>query len=415
MSLNTAVSGINAAQSALNVTSNDLANVNTTGFKSGTQRFADIYPAGGNNNTAGIGVRTNGIERSFQQGNTQTTNNPLDLAIQGKGFFAVSHNGTQQYTRDGHFHIDAQTNQLVNAEGDKVLGYPGGAKGGATISPLTLTSGAQPATPTSKQSMQLNLNQADSAIASSVAFSSSNSNSYNESTSVTAYDSLGNPNQVQLYFRKQAGTGSGSTPDSWKVYAQPVNSAGNKVGSAASLTTMQFNSSGALTAGSSGSITVPWGSGSGVSAGAGSTTINFKFGGTTLANQNFAVNSATGNGYPPGKFQGVKIGKSGTIQAQYSNGKQSNVGQIALATFANDQGLAPVSNNKFTATTTSGKPTINAVGQGQAGQVQSGQLEQSNVNLSNKLVSLITDQQAYQANTKSIGTDKQDVRSLLQI
>lgn len=413
MSLNTAVSGIKAAQAAIDVTSNDLANVNTTGFKSGAQRFADIYPNGANANTAGIGVRTDGIERSFQQGNTQTTNNPLDLAIQGKGFFAVSHNGVQQYTRDGHFHIDANTNQLVNAAGDKVLGYPGAAKSGAIISPLTVTAGAQPATPTTQQSLKLSLNQADSAISSSgtssVPFSPSNANSYNESTSVTAYDSLGNPNHIQLYFRKQAGTGSGSTPDSWKVYAQATSANGSAVGSAASITTMQFNSSGALTAGSSGALTVAWGNG------AGSNTINFKFGGTTLANQNFAVGSATGNGYPPGKFQGVQISKNGTLQAQYSNGKKSKVGQIALATFANDQGLAPASNNKFTATTTSGKPTINAVGQGQAGTVQSGQLEQSNVNLSSQLVSLITDQQAYQANTKTIGTDKQDVRSLLQI
>lgn len=407
MSLNTAVSGINAAQAALDVTSNDLGNVNTTGFKSGTQRFADIYPPG--SNSAGIGVRTAGIERSFQQGNTQTTNNPLDLAIQGNGFFVVSHNGVQQYTRDGGFHLDANTNQLVNSVGDKVLGYAGGTTSGGTIGPLTVTSGGKAATATSQIGMTANLNQGDSAIASSTAFSTTNPNSYNESTSVSAYDSLGNPNHIELYFRKQAGTGSSSAPDSWQVYAQPLNSSSAAVGSASPLTTLAFNSSGQLTGGSSATLPVNWGNG------AASSNINFNFKNTTLAAQSFSVGSATGNGYPPGQFQGVSVDQNGTIQAEYSNGQKTSVGHIALATFINQQGLTPLSGNKFQATTTSGNPTINIAGQGQSGQLASGQLEQSNVNLSNQLVNLITDQQAYQANTKTIGTERQDVQSLLQI
>lgn len=407
MSLNTAVSGINAAQAALDVTSNDLANVNTTGFKSGAQRFADIYPPGAN--SAGIGVSTSEIERSFQQGNTITTNNPLDLAIQGQGFFITSNNGVQQYTRDGQFHLDANTNQIVNAAGNPVLGYPGTTKAGAQVAALSINKGGQPAKTTSQVGLSLNLNQGDTAIGSSTAFSTSNPNSYNESTSVSAYDSLGNANQIELYFRKQAGTGSSSTPDTWQVYTQPINASGSSVGSASPLTTLSFNSSGRLTGGASGSLAVNWGNGTG------SSTVGFNFSGTTLAAQSFVVNSVTNNGYPPGQFQQLQIAQDGTVNAQYSNGQRAAVGRLALATFINQQGLTPVSGNQFLATTTSGNPTINTPGQGQTGQLMSGRLEQSNVNLSNQLVSLITEQQAYQANTKTVGTERQDVQNLLQI
>lgn len=407
MSLNTAVSGIKAAQAGLDVTSNDLANANTTGFKSGTQRFADIYPS--TPNSAGLGVSTANIERSFQQGNTKTTNNPLDLAIHGNGYFVTNHNGTQQYTRDGQFHLDPNTNQIVDAAGNTVLGFPGASTSGQ-VGPLTVSRASQAATPTSQTKLSLNLNQGDSAIPTGTTFASSKPSTYNATTSVTAYDSLGNANNVNLYFRKQGGTGSAGTPDTWQVYAQPVSASGSTVGSAQKISSMKFSSSGQLTGGSSGSLTgVNWGNG------AASSNIKFNFQGTTLAAQQFAVNSTSNNGFPPGQYQGVKINNQGQLQTQYSNGQTKTVGNVAVANFINQQGLTPTSNNAFLATTTSGPANINPPGVGNAGKVKSGELEQSNVNLSSKLVSLITDQQAYQANTKSISTDKQDTQRLLQI
>lgn len=407
MSLNTSVSGINAAQAALDVASNDLANAQTVGFKSGSQRFSDVYTNAPD--TPGIGVRASNIERSFAQGNVQSTGNPLDLAVQGNGFFITSHNGQQQYTRDGQFQIDPATNQLITASGDSVLGYTGATTAGGTLSPLVINQGGLAATPTSSVGANLSLNQGDTAIASSTPFSTTNPNSYNESTSVVAYDSLGDPNHVDLYFRKQAGTGSGSAPDTWQVYAQPVSASGSAVGSATPLTTLNFTSSGTLASGGSAALTVNWG------IGAAPSNIAFNFGGTTLAAQNFAVNNTTNNGYPPGTFQNVQIGSDGSIQALFSNNQTTTVGHIALATFSNQQGLQPVSNNAFLSTSTSGNAVVNLPGQGPSGKIASGQLEQSNVDLSSKLVALITDQQAYQANTKSISTDKQDVQSLLQI
>lgn len=406
MSLNTAVSGINAAQSGLDVTSNDLANANTTGFKSGAQRFADIYPS--TPHSAGLGVRTGEIERNFNQGNAQTTSNPLDLAIQGNGYFSTSHNGVTQYTRDGNFHLDPNSNQIVNAAGQQVLGFQGNNTSGS-VGPLTVNRQSLAGTPSSRVKLGLDLNQGDTAIPASSAFSVSNPSTYNASTSITAYDSLGNANNVNLYFQKAGGTGGANSPNQWNVYAQAENTSGNTVGSAQKITTLGFNASGQITSGSTGSLAVNWGNG------AANSNIKLDLGGTTLAAQKFAVNSTTNNGFPPGQYQGVKIDSNGQIQTQYSNGKTKTVGNVAVATFINQQGLQSVSNNAFLATTTSGTPAINAPGRGNAGTVASGQLEQSNVNLSAKLVSLITDQQAYQANTKGISTDKQDTQSLLQI
>lgn len=410
MSLDTALSGINAAQDALNVTSNDLANVNTTGFRSGNQLFDDLYPAAAGSDTAGIGVAPSQIERDFSQGGTNTTNSPLDLAIQGSGFFVVSQNGVQQYTRDGHFHLDPTTNQLMTANGGLVMGYASGATGSsANVGPLALKGTSEPATPTTQQSVQLSLNTGDPAIAGTIPFSIANAGSFDESTSVTAYDSLGNPNQVQLYFRQAAGTGSATVPNAWQVYANPVGANGTATGAPSLLTTLTFDSAGALTGGGTASLPIPWG------GGAGTSTVAFNFNGSTLANQPFVVDAAAGNGFPPGSFQGATVSSDGSIQAQYSNGQTSTVGHIALATFANQQGLSPVSNNLFAETSTSGNAVVNTPGQGQTGSLASGQLETSNVDLSQQLVNLITEQQAYEANTKTISTSKQDTSALLQI
>jgi flagellar hook protein FlgE len=405
MSLNTAVSGINAAQAALDVTSNDLANVNTAGFKSGAQRFAAVYPPGAG--VAGIGVQTKGIERSYQQGPTITTDNPLDLTVQGQGFFVTSHNGVQRYTRDGQFHLDPDSNTIVTATGDAVLGYPGKSQAAGSVSPLTINKGTEPANATTAVGVGLNLDTGDSVIAASTPFDPANPASYNESTSVRAYDSLGNPNRVELYFREQAG--NGASPASWQVYAEPLSPDGATIAPASALTSLSFDSTGKLTGGSPAALNVNWGKG------AQATTIAFNFGGTTLAAQKFGVNTVTNDGYEPGQFQDLQIAQDGTVQALYSNGQKAPVGRIALASFTNNQGLSPVSDNAFLSTTTSGNAIINVPGQGQTGTLAAGKLEQSNVNVSARLVDLITEQQAYQANTKTISTERANVQRLLQI
>lgn len=407
MSLNTALSGIRSSQDGLNVVSNDLANASTNGFKSGSAQFSAIYPAG-TSNTPGQGVASQFIQQDFSQGNLQSTGNPLDLAVQGTGFFVTSNNGATSYTRDGAFQL-TPSGQLQNANGSAVQGYGLNATGQSSgiIGPVKISTGAEPAKATSKINLNAALNSADPVI--TAAFNPSNSSTYDQATSVTAYDTLGNANRVQLYFAKQPSSASATTPGSWKVYAQPEAASGAAVGSAKPLTTLTFNSTGSLTAGASATLNVNWGNGASPS------NIAFNFGGTNLSNQTFAVNSLTNDGYGAGTYTGTSIDKNGVVSATYSNGQTKAVANLALASFINNQGLTPTSNNLFQASTTSGQPVINTPGAGVNGTLVSGSLEESNVSTSDALVSLIKFQQAYQANTSVIQGDQQDTQKLLQI
>ncbi len=409
MSLNTALSGLLGAQQGLNIASNDLANASTTGFKSGSARFSDLYAAGGTNPT-GQGVASQFVEQDFAQGNLQTTGNPLDLAIQGTGFFVVQKNGQNNYTRDGAFQL-SPSGQLQGATGSAVLGYgvnPNGNSNGI-LGPITVATSGQPAQASSKISLNTALNSADPAI--TAAFSPTNSSTYDRSTSVVAYDSLGNANHVQLYYVKNPASGSAGTtiPNTWSVYAQPESASGNAVGSASKLTTLAFNSSGALTGGGSATLNVNWKNGAANSA------IAFNFAGTTVGAQAFAVNSTTNNGYAPGTFTGTNITKTGQVQSLYSNGQTKTVGNLVLASFINNQGLIPKSANLFSASANSGQPVLNLAGAGVNGSLVSGSIEQSNVQTSNQLVELLKYQQAYQSNASVIQSEQQDFAKLEQV
>lgn len=409
MSLNTALAGIQAAQTGLNVASNNLANTSTTGFKAGSAEFSDIYPAN-TANAPGQGVTKQFIQQNYSQGNLTTTNNPLDLAIQGKGFFVTQKNGQQSYTRDGAFQL-SPSGQLQNANGSAILGYGVNSSGKSTgiVGPLATSTASEPATATTRVSLGAALNSG--ASASSASFNEKDPSTYNNATSVVTYDSLGNPNHVQLYFKEQPASGSYGTtkPNQWSVWAQPQNANGSGVGSASKLTTLTFNNAGSLTSGGSASLAVNWNNGAAAS------NVKFSFTGTTLGAQQFAVNATKGNGNAPGTFTGTKIAKTGAVQAKYSNGQTKTVGQLALASFINDQGLIPTSKNLFQASQTSGKPVLNAPGTGVNGTLVASSLEQSNVQTSKELVNLITDQQAYQGNVSVLQGNKQDTAKLLQL
>jgi len=408
MSIQTALSGLLGAQTGLNTVSNDLANASTTAYKSQTALFSDLYPSG-EANVAGIGTSTEAISSDFTQGNLIATGNPLDAAIQGSGFFVVSKNGQQQYTRDGSFQLNAK-GQLVNATGASVLGLAQNANGtiGGSLTPLSVNTGAVQGNASSTLGMTLNLNAGDAVIPASTTFSTSNAASYDESTSVAAYDSLGNANRVSLYLA-QAPAASSSSTSPWNIYAQPMTAAGAAVGTPQALTTLNFNASGALVSGSPATLNVNWGNG------AASSAIGFNFTGTTLGAQSFAVAGTTNNGYAPGSYSGTTISSTGAVQATYSNGQTVSAGTLGIANFINQEGLEPVSGNLYTSTATSGDPVIDVPGVGQAGTLSGGNLEQSNASTSSLLVSLIQYQQAYQANTSVIQTEQQDSTRLVQI
>ncbi|MDE3240162.1 MAG: flagellar hook protein FlgE [Paracoccaceae bacterium] len=407
MSLNTALSGLLDAQTGLNVVSNNLANAGTTGFKAGSAQFSAIFPAGSANGI-GQGAVSKPTKLDFSQGDLTTTGNPLDLAIQGNGFFISTKDGTTNYSRDGAFQL-SPTGQLLNGNGSSVQGF--GVKSNGTsngvLGPVSISTGPEAAKATSQVSLNAALNSADPV--SVAPFNATNPATYEEATSVTAYDSLGNANRVQLYFAHQAASASATVPGSWTIYAQPELSSGASVGSATALTSLTFNSTGGLTSGSAATLNVNWGNG------ASSSNIAFNFGGTTLSNQSFAVNALTNDGYAAGTYTGTSVDAKGNVNVSYSNGQTKPVATLALASFINDQGLIPTSGNLFQSSTKSGDAVINQPGVGVNGTLVSGSLEKSNVETSNALVDLINYQEAYQANTSVIQGAQQDVQKLLQL
>jgi len=424
MSLQTAVSGLLGAQTGIDTTSNDLANASTTGFKSQTALFADVYPAG-SSNVPGIGVTTSSLDSDFSQGDVTSTGNPLNVAIQGNGFFITNQDGEQEYTRDGSFQLST-TGELTTANGAPVLGFTQNANGtsGGTLAPLTINTGSVAASPTTTLGLTLDLDSASTAP-TVAAFDPDNAASYNASTSVVAYDTLGNANNVQLYLAQStpsaAAAAAGAT-SSYTVYTQTAaeasaeaaavaaGSATPAAGNYSTLTTLNFNSSGAL-------INNPPTATLAVAGidGAGTTNVAFNFTGTTLGAQNFAVAGTTNNGYPPGTFSGATINAAGQLQATYSNGKNVTVGTLGIANFINEQGLTPLSGNLYAASSTSGTAVVDTAGTGQAGTLATSSLESSNVSTSALLVSLIQYQQAYQANAFDIQTEQQDSTRLTQI
>jgi flagellar hook protein FlgE len=407
MSLQTALSGLNGAQFGLDTVSNDLANASTTAFKSQTALFSDIYPAN-ESNVAGIGVATSHIDSDESQGVTQATGNPLDAAIQGSGYFTISTNGQQQYTRDGSFNLNAD-GQLQTATGASVLGFIPNADGtlSGTAAPITINTGSVPGNATANLGLTLNLNSNDTPIPAGTAFNPADPTTYNQSTSVVTYDSLGNADRVNLYFAAAPAVG-GANPV-WTVYAQPVTSAGTNIGAPQTLTNLTFGTSGQLTGGSPATLNVNWGNGSAPSA------INFNLAGTSLGAQSFAVTGITNDGYAPGSYSGTSITAAGEVQATYSNGQTVNGGTLAIANFINQEGLTQVSGNVVAQSASSGTAVLDTPGTGQAGVLAGGSLETSNANTSSLLVSLIQFQQAYQANTSVIQTEQQDLTRLVQI
>ena len=420
MSLQTALSGLLGAQTGLDTVSNDLANASTTAFKSQTALFGDVYPAGASD-VPGIGVTTTSISSDLSQGDLVATGNPLDAAIQGNGYFVVSQNGQQEYTRDGSFQLNTN-GQLVNATGASVLGFAQNANGSAngTLSPITVNTGAVPGTATTNLGLTLNLDSNDKVIPAATAFDPDTAASYNASTSVTAYDTLGDANNVQLYFQQTTpATGAAS---SWNVYSQTpaqaaaeaaavaAGTANPAAGNYSTVTTLNFNSSGALiNTPPTATLNIP-----GIN-GAATTPVTFNFTGTTLGAQTFAVAGTTNNGYAPGTYSGTKISASGQVEATYSNGNTVVAGTLGIANFINPEGLTPVSGNLYAGTQTSGTAVIDTPGTGQAGTISGGNLEQSNASTSALLVSLIQYQQAYQADTSVIQTEQADSTRLTQI
>ncbi len=415
MSLLVELSGVQAAQTDIDTIGNNIANVSTAGFKTSAPDFSDIYAgslagAAGNGVTPGQGVSTSSLSQLFTEGTVNQTGNPLDVAINGNGFFQVQTAGGTAYSRDGTFQINS-AGYLVNSAGDEVMGYAAPAAGSSATSagvlePIQIGTGNIAGTATSTLGINVNLPSTDAAInVTTTPFSIKNPDSYDESTTTSVYDSLGSSQTLTTYFTQVSGSG---TPNQWQTNWQLSNSSGAMVASGAG-PTLTFNSAGQLTSGS-GTIAVAK-----LPDGAAPLDIALDFTGSTLSNLSFAVNSVDNNGAAAGQFTGVTIGSNGEVSGQYSNGQTQNFGTIALANFADPQGLIATSNNLWQASTASGAAVTGQPGSGALGSLESGALEGSNVDLSSQLVNLIAAQQAYQANVQGISTEQQDLQRLLTI
>jgi flagellar hook protein FlgE len=409
MSLSTELSGVNGAQTDIDTIGNNIANVNTTGFKLSDAQFSAIYgsaiPV-----VPGQGVNTTSLAQAFTEGTITQTGNPLNVAIDGNGFFQVQSGSGIAYTRDGAFHLD-NTGHLVTASGAEVMGFSAAAGGAAATStgspqPIQIDQANIAPLATSTLTLGVNLPASDAPINTTThPFSITDSKSYNESTTTTVYDSLGASQSLTTFFTQASGTGS---PNNWQTHWELTDSSGTLVASGAG-PTLTFNSSGQLVSGS-GTISV-----SSLPDGAAPLSIAESFTGSSLSGLPFGVNSVTNNGSGGGDLTGVQIAANGVVSGQYSNGGTKVFGTIVLANFANPQGLVPMTGNVWAATTASGPATTGAPGTAALGQLESGVLEGSNVDLPTQMVNLIVAQQAYQANVQSINIEQQNFQRLLTI
>lgn len=398
-----ALSGLNAASSDLNVTANNIANVNTTGFKSSRAEFADLFPisAYGLSSTAtGVGVRTSRVAQQMTQGPINTTSNTLDLAISGEGFFTLSDNGSMVYTRAGAFGTD-KNGYVVNAAGQRLQVFPPTSNGSfdtARLSDLQLSTSTNP--PLATGSIDANVNLPSSASApTTTPFDANDPTSYNYTRSTLVYDSLGTSHQAALYFVK------GATANSWDVHVQID-------GTDAGSSTLTYSDSGTMLTPANGQITLPTYT---PSSGAAAMDLTLDLGQSTQYGEDFAVNSLTQDGYTTGSLTTIEITAEGIVQARYTNGQATPLGQVALARFPNPQGLQQLGDTSWGETFAAGQPIRGGGDSPNFGAIQSGALEGSNVDLSAQLVNMITAQRNYQANAQMISTADQITQTIINI
>lgn len=477
MTFNVSLSGLNAAQRDLAATSNNIANVGTAGFKRSRAEFGDVFSTSllSNGRTqTGDGVLTTRVAQQFSQGALQFTDNALDLAITGNGFFATVPNAQSRefsYTRAGQFGLNDE-NLIVNASGDSLLGFPVGPDGSSTsvslseTQPIRIpdTSGAPQAT----TSVELNFNlNASSAPIDPADFDPTDRDTYTDSTSITIFDSLGDAHIQTLYFINDAST---ATQNDWLVVSAVdgqlvdlVDSAGNPLvaaggpppafpagtltagGNTGNLVTagrLEFSSGGDLTniLSPNGDVangatapatpvnnlfaTAPLGAGilTNGSDPAQQINIDFNFDATgsspnepTQVADEFLVTNLEQDGLPVGRLTGVDIGQDGLIRAVFSNGTTDPVARIALVRFANEQGLTQRSGTQWQESVLSGEALAGEPNSGIFGTINSSAFEQANVELTEELVNVIIAQRNFQANSRALDVGNQLTQNIINI
>lgn len=391
-SLFSGISGLRAHQTMLDVTGNNIANVNTTGFKASQIQFKDtlsqvLTNAGGaqggvggtNPAQVGLGVQVAGITTNFQQGAAQVTNRSTDMMISGDGFFVVSKNGQDFYTRSGAFDFDANGN-LVTGEGALVQGWAavnGVVDPNGPLSDLRLpVTALNPAQATTKVSFDGNL-PSDAKPGTVL------------NRDVEVFDELGNSRTISLIFTQKTNAADPTLGDGW------------------SLTTSDGGAAQDITFDADGKMT-------------GTTTVTVDGVDVDLSTvTGFAklstVEAASKDGQAAGSLQSFTINPDGTIIGAFSNGMKAAVGRIALSTFANPVGLEKAGGSLYTTSVNSGDPQVGTAGAGGRGALVGGALEMSNVDLSSEFTNLIIAQRGFQANSRVITTSDELLQELVNL
>ncbi len=460
MSFNIALSGVSAAQKDLDVTANNIANVNTVGFKESRAEFGDVYAASllaGGKTKVGDGVLTQEVAQQFSQGSLQFTNTALDLAITGNGFFATVPEITSRdfsFTRAGQFKLDSD-NFVVNSNGDNLLGFPVNSDGTSssvalsTTEPVRIPDSSGSPQQTTEVDIRMNLPAGDTGL-DPADFNPEDPLTYNAATSVTVYDSLGDSHVMTYYFVKDGTVG---VENEWFVAtavddtlvdmtdatgadtdpATATNALGANTGNDVSASKLIFSAGGDFV---------------GMETPDGTATADFKMqtealGANILSNGsddtqqitidfNLDVNNATPNeptqyasafevtsleqdGLPVGRLTGIDIGPDGLVRATFSNGTSEPIVRVALVRFSNEQGLTQDSSTQWKESILSGEALAGEATTGTFGEINSSALEQANVNLTTELIDMIIAQRNFQANSRALEVNNSLNQTILNI
>lgn len=400
-SMQTAISGMNANGTDLSVIADNIANMNTVGYKKSTVAFGDVLSQSitgvAGSAQVGRGVYVQEVSPLFTQGSLETSENSLDMAIDGDGFFIVNDNGATYYTRAGNFSID-QDGYIVNSSNLRLQGYLADASGDltGTTGDLQLIATQSPANITTDAAVSVNLNATDDVQTAAFDISTGTAENYNSSTTLTMYDSQGGGHQVTVYYAK-------ADVNEWDVhyvYEDPA-TPGTLIEATNSPSTLVFDTAGALDAAAS-TITNPvFTFGTGVT---GPQTIAFEHTGTMQYASEFAVLAIDQDGYASGALESLTISDDGEMTGIFSNGQTRLIGQIALAKFIAPTELVKLGGNLYGESSDSGQPIVSAPGTSGLGDVSSNTLELSNVDLAQEFVNMITAQRGFQANSRIITT-----------
>jgi len=412
-SIYTALTGINNASTAMNVIGDNLANMNTTAFKSGNANFSELLAGlSGTSSTGdpismGLGSTLSGVDNNWSQGTINSTGNSMDAAINGNGFFVVSTNGGMGFTRAGQFSFD-QDGNLLSSDGFQLLGYPsvnGAINTSGALQPINIKEGQiVPGTATTSLTVSANL---DAQAKDGSTFSSS----------VQAFDSLGSPHTVDLSFAK---TGAGQWSLSATVPATDTGGASTDPAVQVGSGTLAFDGNGKLVVADP-TAANPTLDLSGLADGANDMSVSFNLwdsqGNTFITNyaSDSSVSSSSQNGFASSALNAISINSDGVIMGSTASGQSIPMAQLALADFPNVGGLEKYQGSTFVAFSSSGDPSIGIAGTGGRGTITGSSLEQSNVDMAGQFVKLIVAQRSYEANSRVITTWDQLVQDSLNL